>query len=73
MTDIVMPNREGIETIQTVKSEFPSTAIIAVSGNIGPDKEYLEWARNVGADDCMTKPLNATQLVAKLKQFAYAR
>src|SRR6185295_5582761 len=56
LTDIVMPNREGIETIQALKQQFPNLPVLAMSGSHSPGKNYLEWAEAIGADDCLAKP-----------------
>jgi two-component system cell cycle sensor histidine kinase/response regulator CckA len=57
ITDIIMPDKEGIETIQTVRREAPHVAIVAISGSL--HREYLEMARILGADATLQKPLSA--------------
>src|SRR5262245_10414082 len=43
ITDIVMPNREGLETIQILKQKFPTLPVLAVSGSFNPGSvDYLE-------------------------------
>lgn len=56
-TDILMPGKEGVETIQMLRSLNPAVKIIAMSGGgqIGPD-DYLHMARLLGARHCMEKP-----------------
>jgi CheY-like chemotaxis protein len=51
ITDIVMPNREGIETIQYFSKLAPKLPIVAVSGNSG----YLRSAKALGAVATMEK------------------
>ena len=68
ITDIVMPNREGIETIQALRMDFPEMPILAMSGSHGPGKDYLDWAQGVGADDCLAKPFNPAELIRKVTQ-----
>jgi CheY-like chemotaxis protein len=67
VTDIVMPNREGIETIREAKQRFPAIPIIAISGGgrLGPDG-FLELARKLGADDCLAKPFRPVELLEKV-------
>jgi len=36
ITDLVMPEKEGVETITELKREFPNVKIIAISGQIPP-------------------------------------
>ena len=57
VTDILMPEKEGIETIVKLRREFPGLKIIAVSGggNIGPES-YLDAAKLLGAHVPLTKP-----------------
>ena len=53
ITDIVMPNQEGIETILTLRRNGNPLKIIAISGM---DIEMLETARRIGADDIGRDP-----------------
>ena len=64
ITDLIMPNKEGIETIRDLRREFPNVKIIAVSGGgrIGPDS-YLKMARGVGALRTLNKPINRRTLL----------
>jgi CheY-like chemotaxis protein len=66
LTDIVMPNREGIETIQMLKDKFPHIPVLAMSGSHSPGKNYLEWAEAIGADDCVAKPFGPAELLQKI-------
>jgi len=65
ITDIFMPEKEGISTIQELKQEFPSVKVIAVTG--GGKKncgfEYLSFAENVGADKTLNKPFERQELL----------
>lgn len=58
ITDIIMPEKEGLETIFTLKKKYPDLKIIAISGGgrIGPD-EYLPVAKILGASAVFQKPL----------------
>lgn len=63
ITDIVMPEKEGIETIMELRSLDPLVKIIAISGGgrINPDN-YLSWARRFGVRYTFTKPVDRTEL-----------
>ncbi len=65
--DIIMPDKEGVETIIEVKSRWPHVKLIAISGGgrIGPD-DFLHLARMVGADATMKKPLNFKELILQI-------
>ncbi len=69
ITDILMPEKEGIETIGELTGEFPDVKIIAVSGGgrIGPDA-YLKMARDFGALKTIKKPINKTGLLNAVKE-----
>ncbi|MDP2998502.1 MAG: response regulator, partial [Bryobacterales bacterium] len=55
ITDLVMPEQEGIETIRALRKEIPDIGIIAISGKLeGP---YLKMATVLGADAALAKPL----------------
>jgi DNA-binding response OmpR family regulator len=64
VTDIIMPNREGIETIVELRKASLSVKIIAISGGyrVGPD-DFLQLARQVGADGALAKPFRPSELV----------
>ena len=63
VTDIVMPNREGLETIQDIRQNWPKIKIIAMSGGgrVG-NMNYLELAQNFGATAALKKPFTMAQL-----------
>lgn len=56
VTDIVMPDQEGVETIRVLKREFPKLPIIAISGGGGQGIDYLAMAKKMGADLVLAKP-----------------
>ena len=55
ITDLVMPEQEGIETIKVLRRDFPDVKIIAISGAFGGD--YLRIAGFLGAHQTMAKPV----------------
>jgi two-component system, chemotaxis family, chemotaxis protein CheY len=64
ITDIVMPGKEGIETIMELKGINPDARIIAISGGgrINPE-DYLKWARRFGVTKTFTKPVDRAKLL----------
>jgi CheY-like chemotaxis protein len=69
ITDLIMPEKEGIETIRELTAEFPNIKIIAMSGGglIGPD-HYLHMAKVFGAQRILTKPVGRDELVKAVKE-----
>ena len=61
--DIIMPNKEGIETIVDVRQQWPKLPILAISGGgVIPAPQLLELARQVGAHGFLAKPFSALDL-----------
>lgn len=59
ITDIIMPDQEGIQTITQIRGERPDAKIIAISGGgrIG-NTDFLKIARQLGAADVIAKPFD---------------
>ncbi|MDB5423198.1 MAG: regulator [Phenylobacterium sp.] len=64
VTDILMPNQEGIETILQLKRGALAPKVIAISGggSLG-GQDFLKWARNLGADATLPKPFRTSELI----------
>lgn len=64
ITDLIMPEKEGMETISHIKKYFPAVKIIAISGGgrIGPET-YLPAALELGADLAFAKPFVMDELL----------
>lgn len=65
ITDLVMPEREGIETIQALRDNHPEVKIIAISGAFGGS--FLTVAQRMGANATLLKPVSPAQLVATVR------
>ncbi len=67
ITDIVMPVKEGLDTILLLRSWCPEAKIIAISGGsrIG-HKDYLAEATELGASAIIAKPFRSEELLAKV-------
>jgi CheY-like chemotaxis protein len=61
ITDLVMPDQEGLETVQKLRSRGRNLKIIAISGAAS---SYLRVARILGADETLPKPVLAEELLA---------
>jgi len=69
ITDIIMPEKEGVETIAALRKEFPSVKIIAVSGGgRNAPGDYLMLANKLGAKVTMEKPLDRATLLQEVRQ-----
>jgi len=67
ITDIIMPEKEGIETIREILQEQPSARIIAVSGGgRHANMDFLEAARKLGAMEILEKPFEPEELVKRV-------
>ncbi len=69
ITDLIMPEQEGLETITSMKKEYPKLKIIAISGGgrIGPEA-YLPAAQELGAERVFSKPFDIRELAEAVKE-----
>lgn len=65
ITDLFMPEMDGIETVAALRKQFPEIRVIAMSGRPGVD--YLAVARELGVRHTLRKPFEITELLAALK------
>ena len=64
VTDIVMPDIEGIGAIRAIKGASRPPKVIAISGaGRSRGADYLAWARHLGADDVLAKPFRMSELL----------
>lgn len=65
ITDLIMPEKEGLETILELRREWPELKIIAVSGGsaVLNKRDLLRAARSFGAARTLSKPFTARELV----------
>jgi DNA-binding response OmpR family regulator len=64
VTDLFMPEMDGIEIIEALRQEFPDTGVVAISGvesKTGTD--FLEVASEIGANRVLRKPFGISELV----------
>jgi CheY-like chemotaxis protein len=69
VTDLVMPEQEGIETIKLIRRDYPSVKVIAMSGAFGG--EYLRIAGYLGAHGTITKPLRIQTVLETVRNVLY--
>jgi len=69
LTDIIMPDMEGLETIRTLKQKYPHTKIIAMSGGGRIDaNSYLPLAKGLGASRTLQKPFKRETLTNAIEE-----
>lgn len=68
VTDIVMPDKEGIELIVDMRKVRPDLPIIAMSGGgRGSSADYLEMAALLGARKTLAKPFSTQELLEAVR------
>jgi two-component system, cell cycle sensor histidine kinase and response regulator CckA len=66
ITDLVMPEQEGLETIHVIRQRWPKVPVIAISGAFGGT--YLEVAKKLGADAAFRKPFGPDTILAEVRR-----
>ena len=65
ITDLFMPEMDGIETVAALRRQFPDIRVVAMSGRPGVD--YLAVARELGVMRTLRKPFEISELLAALE------
>ena len=63
ITDIFMPEAEGIETIREIRRLCPALPIVAMSGSGGGAIDFLDVAEKFGATLSLRKPFSRSELL----------
>lgn len=67
LTDIIMPDTDGIEVLLTLRQHRPGLKVVAMSGGGRLKKEdFLHMAERLGADATIAKPFDDEQLESTL-------
>lgn len=67
ITDLFMPNQEGLETIKQLRMEFPEIRIVAISGKPSGNT-MLSIAQRLGAVAVLQKPFVTEELLKVVEQ-----
>jgi len=70
ISDIIMPNMDGVEFVSRLRDSFPAIPILTISGGsrVVSARFGLDSALLSGANDSLTKPFNAKQLLEKVQK-----
>lgn len=68
ITDLIMPEEDGLKVIMKIREKKPGIKVIAISGGgkAGPGS-YLNLAKALGADAVFSKPFSINALVEKVE------
>lgn len=68
ITDMLMPNKEGLETISEIRAINPQAKIVAMSGGGSMhNMSFLQLAKKLGANHLLTKPVKPEQLLVAVE------
>jgi len=68
LTDIIMPELDGIEAIRRIRDDYPDLRVIAMSGGGQIHKaDFLHMAQVLGADRVIEKPVRSERLLELVK------
>ena len=69
ITDIIMPEKEGLEVIMELYKEQPRPKILAMSGGgMLEARTYLSLAQKLGANEIIEKPFRPSELLALIEK-----
>lgn len=71
VTDIVMPEREGLEVIKELSVTRPGLPVIAITGGGGDASRavsYIEWAEIIGAKAVLQKPFTREDMATAIRK-----
>ena len=67
ITDIVMPEKSGLDTISELKNAYPEVKIIAMSGGNRTGNKLLRMAQSLGAQRILRKPFSRAELISAVE------
>jgi DNA-binding response OmpR family regulator len=67
ITDLMLPDRGGLDVVWELHRDFPETRFIVTSGSGHLlEEDFITKAKDVGADEVLLKPFRPTQLIEKV-------
>jgi len=74
LTDLFMPEKDGLEIICELRARHPQTRVLAMSGwDSRTGVDYLKVAREIGATHTLRKPFDVADLVEVLRELSGRR
>jgi DNA-binding response OmpR family regulator len=68
LVDVIMPEKEGVETIIEARERWPACKLVAMSaGGRTKAEQFLDLAREFGVDATIKKPFRPQALIATMK------
>ena len=70
ITDLIMPEKDGVQMLIEIQREFPGTKMFAISG-AGENRpgEYLPLVHNIGVQHTFVKPIDKDALLAAVLEY----
>lgn len=69
VTDLIMPEQEGMQTIKQIRQADPAVKILAISGGGRlVNVDFLQVARRLGADEILAKPFDSVELLSTVRR-----
>lgn len=69
ITDLIMPEKEGVETMLELRRDYPHLPIIVVSGGSrASGRDYLPIARQLGVRCALAKPFSRQEILDAIRE-----
>lgn len=68
ITDMLMPGRDGVETVMALRRRHPGVRIIAMSGGGNRGNLDLGMAKKLGVSVTLTKPFEPEELIDRVTE-----
>ena len=68
ITDIVMPDKDGLDVVTALREQVPPVNIIAISGARDSAEDYLDLAHRMGAMKVLLKPFSIAALIVAVDE-----
>ena len=66
LLDVLMPEMDGLETLQNIKQQYPEIIVVMITGS--PSKDNVKESIEGGASGFIVKPFNSAKVIETLKR-----